>query len=82
MASERAAHRAREQHAEFLRQRGAHAIAVDEIRRGGKPTFGVVAYFERKPAGLPETLAVGRGKTRVTVPLAVRVTKRFRPERA
>lgn len=81
MASEKEANAAREQHSDFLRQLGAHAIAVDEVRRGGEKTFAVVAYFDHDPAApVPKQLEIKRGKSTVSVPLAVKKSERFRPE--
>ncbi len=81
MANEKEANAAREQHSELLRQLGAHAIAVDEVKRGGEKTFAVVAYCEEKPTGpVPKQLAIKRGKRTVEVPLAFKKVERFRPE--
>lgn len=81
MSSEREANLARERYSEFLRELGAHAIGVDEVRRGGEKTFAVVAYFEEKPAEpLPKTLEVKSGKRTFEVPLALKVEEKFRPE--
>lgn len=80
MSSEKEANLAREQHSEFLRKLGAHAIAVDEIKRDGEKTFGVIAFFEEKPGEAPKTLEVKSGKKTMEVPLAVRVAEKFRPE--
>jgi hypothetical protein len=82
MASEKAANLARARYAESLRRLGAHAIAVDTVRRQGKKTFGVVAYFERKPSGVPRALEVTSGGKRLAVPVATRVIERFKPEGA
>lgn len=81
MASEREANAAREHYSDFLRDLGAHAIAVDEVRRGGEKTFAVVAYFEEKPSeSLPKSLEVKSGGKELEVPLAVKVVEKFRPE--
>lgn len=81
MASEKDANEARTEHSEFLRQLGAHAIAVDEVKRGGEKTFAVVAYLEEKPTSpVPKRLEVRRGKKKVEVPLAIKKVERFRPE--
>lgn len=80
MASEREANLGREQYSDFLRELGAHAIAVDEVSRKGEKTFAVVAYFEKKPQDAPPTLKVRSGKRTVEVPLAARVMERFKPE--
>jgi hypothetical protein len=80
MPNERDANLAREQHSDFLRRLGAHAIAVDEVPRKGGKDFGVIAFFEKKPAGAPSTLQVKRGKTTVEIPLVTRVQEKFKPE--
>jgi hypothetical protein len=81
MASEREANIAREQFSQFLRDLGAHAIAVDEIKSGGRKSFAVVAYFAEKPAGdIPKSLEIKSGKKSLEVPLAVRVMEMFSPE--
>ena len=79
MPSERDANMARDQHGEFLRRLGAHAIAVDEVAPDGK-TFGVVAFFQKKPDGVPSVLPVKRGKRTLQVPLVARVQEKFKPE--
>jgi hypothetical protein len=80
MTSEHDAHAAREQHAEYLRRLGAHAIAVDEVKRKGNEGFGVIAFFEEKPKEIPRTLEVKRGKKKLEVPLVARVQEKFKPE--
>ncbi|MBC7929464.1 MAG: hypothetical protein H7Z38_02755 [Rubrivivax sp.] len=80
MSSEKEANLAREQHSEFLRKLGAHAIAVDEIKRNGEKTFGVIAFCEKKPGEVPKTLEVKSGKKTLEVPLAIRVAEKFKPE--
>ena len=80
MATEREANLAREEHSDSLRKLGAHAIAVDEVKRKGAETFGVIAYFEKKPKDAPKTLEVKSGKEMLKVPLVVRVAKKFKPE--
>jgi hypothetical protein len=80
MATEKEAELAREQHAEKLRKLGAHAIAVDEIKRRGGSTFVVVATFATKPGSVPKTLSVASGRKTVEVPLVVQRGPKFRPE--
>lgn len=80
MASEREANLARDRYSDFLRGLGAHAIAVDEVKRGGEKTFAVIAFFEHKPSGAPRTLEVRSGKRTTAVPLVVRVSEKYRPE--
>ena len=81
MASEKEANAAREQYSDFLRELGAHGIAVDEVKRGGEKTFAVIAYCDEKPTGaVPKQLEIKRGKRTVEVPLAIKKTERFKPE--
>jgi hypothetical protein len=80
MASEKTANLARKQHSDFLRDLGAHAIAVDEVRLKGERTFAVIAFFEEKPDRAPSTLEVKSGKRTLKVPLIARVMEKFRPE--
>lgn len=80
MATEKQANLAREQHSKVLRNLGAHAIAIDEIKRQGKKTFGVIAFFERKPAKIPQTLEVKSGNRTLEVPLVARVSERYKLE--
>jgi hypothetical protein len=70
MATEAQAHQAREQHSDFLKDSGAHAIAVDKIKRDGKNTFGVIAFYEKKPDGpVPDSLEIEEDGTKKRVPL-------------
>ena len=46
--TEKQANEARDKHAEMLRQAGAHAITVDEIKREGSKTFAVIALTEKR----------------------------------
>lgn len=80
MADEKEANLARDQHADFLRDLGAHGITVDEIKRKGEKSFAVVAFFEEKPDDVPNMLKVQSGKKTLEVPLVARVAERFRPE--
>lgn len=80
MTSEKEANLAREQYSDFLRGLGAHAIAVDEVKRKGQKTFAVVAFFTQQPEDVPGTLEVKRGKTTLAVPLVARITEKFKPE--
>lgn len=79
MATEQEANQARNEYSDFLRQLGAHAIAVDTI---GKSTneFAVQAFFEKKPKEVPKALAVTRGKKKLEVPLVAKIQRKFRPE--
>lgn len=80
MADEEEANLAREQHADFLRDLGAHGITVDEIKRKGKKSFAVVAFFKEKPDDVPDMLKVQSGKKTLEVPMVARVAEKFRPE--
>lgn len=66
--------------ARALRESGAHTIAVGPVRRDGKPTLGIIAYFRRRPKDLPQVLeATARGK-KIRVPLSIRIADSPRPE--
>lgn len=66
--------------AEFLRRRGAHAIAVDRSS-ANDDDYTVVAYFKDEPTeSLPATLEAERERHTVRVPLIVRRAEAFRPE--
>jgi hypothetical protein len=80
MVSEKEANLAREQYSNFLRDLGAHAIAVDEVKRKGQKTFAVVAFFTQQPDDVPVMLEVKNGKTTLEVPLVARVMEKFKPE--
>jgi len=80
MATERHAHLARERHSAYLRSLGAHAIAVDRVRRRGQQTYGVIALFDKRPRAVPETLPIKAGGKTVAVPLVARKAPRFKLE--
>lgn len=80
MANEEEANLAREQHADFLRELGAHGITVDEIKRKGEKSFAVIALFDSKPADFPDMLEVQSGKKTLEIPLVARVIEKFRPQ--
>ena len=81
MANEKEANLAREQQSDFLRELGAHAISVDEVKRMGEKTFAVIAFFEETPPEpVPKTLEVKVGKKTLEVPLVARIMERFKPE--
>ncbi len=80
MASEKAANLAREKHSDLLRDLGAHGITVDEVGGKGEKSYAVVAFFEKKPKGIPDTLEVRSGKKTLQVPLVAQVVEKFRPE--
>ena len=75
MATEKQAHRARQEHSSSLRELGAHAIAVDQLEHQGKRTFAVIAFIEHKPSNpLPNALMIKSGKKTIEVPMVWRVT--------
>ena len=77
MATESEAHQAREQHSDYLKDSGAHAIAVDKIKGGGADAFGVIAFYEKEPDGpLPGSLEIEQDGKRKSVPLAAMITPR------
>ena len=77
MATEAEAHAAREQYSDYLKDSGAHAIAVDKINRGGADTFGVIAFYEKKPDGpLPDSLEIEQDGNKKSVPLATMIAPR------
>ena len=77
MATEAEAHQAREQNSDFLKDSGAHAIAVDKIKRGGKNTFGVIAYYEEEPEGpVPDSLEIDDDGNKKRVPLETAIGPR------
>lgn len=80
MANEKEANLAREHHADFLQKLGAHGVTIDEVKSSGETTFAVIALFDEKPAEMPESLEVKRGKKTLTVPLVARVTEKFKAE--
>lgn len=81
MASEQAANLARDQISDALVAAGAHAIAVDQIKRGARKTFAVIASFERAPATRPDReVVVTIAGRRVKVPVVVKIAPRFQPE--
>ena len=77
MATEAEAHEARAQHSDYLKDSGAHAIAVDKITRGGEDTFGVIAFYEKEPdVPLPHSLEIEQNGKMKSVPLATMITPR------
>jgi hypothetical protein len=77
MATEAEAHAAREQHSDYLKASGAHAIAVDKITGGGADAFGVIAFYEKQPDGpLPDSLEIEQDGNKKRVPLATMITPR------
>jgi hypothetical protein len=75
MATEKEANQAREEHSDYLRNLGAHAILVDKIKRGKQNTFGVIAFCEEKPSEPPPAeLEIESGGEKKKIPFAVRVT--------
>jgi hypothetical protein len=77
MATEAEAHAAREQHSDYLKDSGAHAIAVDKIKDGGADTFGIIAFYDKEPVGpLPDSLEIEQDGNIKSVPLATMITPR------
>ena len=75
MATEKEANKAREEHSDYLTSLGAHAILVDELKREGSKTFGVIAFFAQKPSEpVPAELEIKSGGKKKKIPFAVRVT--------
>jgi len=78
MATEQQANRARKAHADFLVQRGAHAIGVEEGRSYGKPGFVVVAYVApEEDHDIPSGLACRSGRNAFEVPVVTKTAPRF-----
>jgi hypothetical protein len=73
MASLKDCDQARDEHAETLRQLGAHGIMVDQIGPTQKQSFAVVAFFETQPEQIPKHLTITRNQKTVNVPLEVRI---------
>ena len=77
MSTEAEAHQAREQHSDYLKDSGAHAIAVDKVTGGGNDAFGVIAFYEKEPDGpLPDSLEIEQNGIKKSVPLATMITPR------
>jgi len=77
MATEEEAHQAREEHSDYLRESGAHAIAVDKLKRDGENSFGVIAYYEVEPPDpLPNSLEIEQDGRKKSVPLTTMITPR------
>ena len=84
MATEKEAHKAREEHSDFLRSLGAHAILVDKVqaKRGGAKSkqasgeaFGVIVFVKEKPSEpVPKELEIESGGKKKKIPLAVKIT--------
>jgi hypothetical protein len=73
MNQEKAAEMARRRHAEWLRQKGVHSVAVEQVKVGTRKRFAVIASIvKRGRVKLPNTLPVkDKGATR-EVPLVIR----------
>lgn len=80
MATEKEAHKAREQHTDYLTKLGVHSIGVDVIGDPKGKNFGVIAYVEKDNKKLPQELIIQNGKKKVSVPLHAQTTSRFKPE--
>jgi hypothetical protein len=80
MASENQANLAREKHSDFLQNLGAHSIGVDEIEKGGKKSFVVVAYTQENPDKFPNELEIKSGNSTLKVPLIAKLAEPFKPD--
>lgn len=75
MATLKEANKAREAHSKFLRDSGAHAILVDKIKRSrSEDAYGVIAFYQKLPDDLPDTLEIEISGKKKKVPLKARVT--------
>jgi hypothetical protein len=75
------AHAARELYSDYLKDSGAHAIAVDKITGGGADAFGVIAFYEKQPdSPLPDSLEIEQDGNKKSVPLATMIAPRAKPE--
>jgi hypothetical protein len=68
------------QYSDFLRNLGAHAIAVDEINRKGEKTLAVVPFSEKEPDDVPSILEIKSSNKTLEIPLVARVMEKFRAE--
>ena len=78
MATEKEANLAREKFSDQLRKLGAHAMAVDQVSHKGKKTFAVIAFVEGELKENSLTLDIDVGDKKVTVPLVVKKSERFK----
>jgi hypothetical protein len=78
--TEKQANEARNQHTDFLRKEGVHAITVDEIEHNGSRTFAVIAMSEKKSPDLPKDLEIKSGKATIKVPLIIKISPKFKLE--
>ena len=78
--TEKEANNARDQHSEFLREAGAHAITVDQIEQDGNKTYAVIALLEKKLNSLPKELEIKSGDNIIKVPLVVKKAPKFKLE--
>jgi hypothetical protein len=80
-ATERQANDARNQHADELVAKGAHAIGVEPGDKHGCSGFVVVAYVNKSFKGrLPDNLSLTKSRSGKSVPLIVRKEESFKPE--
>jgi hypothetical protein len=80
-ATERQANEARNQYADELVAKGAHAIGVEPGDRHGHSGFVVVAYVNKSFKGrLPDNLNVAKSRPGKAVPLVVKKEDAFKPE--
>jgi hypothetical protein len=80
MAGLREAELALRRHSRALTAAGAWAITVGEVTREAVKHVGVIAFFRKRPRGLPRSLKVNKGARTVQVPLAIRIGREARPE--
>ena len=78
MATEKQANKARDEHAQMLKDMGAHAITIGEIDSDGKNSFAVIAMLDKEVAELPKSLEIKVGKKAYSVPLVGKVTSKFK----
>jgi hypothetical protein len=67
-------------HSRALTAKGAWAITVGEVTRKAVKHVGVIAFFRKRPRGLPWSLEVRKGARTVKVPLAIRIGREARPD--
>jgi hypothetical protein len=69
---------ARKKHSQFLRQKGAHAISVEEVPISGRKQYAVIAHFVKLPkVKLPSSLTVKTRHGEAKVALLARKEEQF-----
>ncbi|HEY5746108.1 MAG TPA: hypothetical protein VIU12_08540 [Chryseolinea sp.] len=81
VATEKEANIARNKFSTSLRNLGAHAIGVDQIKLRGKNTFAVIAFVDKKSGNVPNSLDIVVGEKSLKVPLVLRLAERFKAEK-